>query len=288
MNLSNMMRTILDYLLVIPASIIPQHFLSRQVHKLVRIKSVGFSQGLISLFCKFYPINLQEAEREDVREYDSFNDFFTRALKKEARPIAATTLVSPVDGAVSEFGDIKVDLLYQAKGHYFSLEDLLGGSKDLAKDFISGQFATIYLSPKDYHRMHMPIAGELDSAVYIPGRLFPVNGPSVRRVSSVFARNERVACIFDTEYGKMAMVLVGALFVGSIETVWQGEITPPHLSHSVTYNHQKGGDSDVSLAKGEEMGRFNLGSTVVLLMADGFPKLDLTVGQALKVGEPIV
>jgi len=288
MNLSRLMRHILDYLLIVPASIIPQHFLSRQVHKLARIESPSFSQNLMRFFCKFYPIKLEEAVRSDLRDYTSFNDFFTRALKPEARPIADSAVVSPVDGAVSQYGDIKVDLLYQAKGHHFSLADLLGGSEELAKDFVSGQFATIYLSPKDYHRMHMPMTGELDSAVYIPGRLFPVNGPSVRKVSGVFARNERVACIFDTEYGKMAMVLVGALFVGSIETVWQGEITPPHLSHPITYNHQKGGESDVALEKGEEMGRFNLGSTVVLLLAKDFPKLNLEVEQVLRLGESIV
>ena len=285
--MKNAIKLILDYLLVIPATIIPHHFLSRQVHKIARIENEVFKHYLIKLFRKFYPINLSEANREDIREYDSFNDFFTRSLKEEARPLGKSELISPVDGLVSQFGAIKVDLLFQAKGHYYSLADLMGGDEKLGECFQSGQFATIYLAPKDYHRIHMPIDGTLISTTYIPGRIFPVNGPSVRRVSGVFARNERVVCLFDTPQGKMAMILVGALFVGSIETVWQGEITPPHLSHPITYNYNKGADSDVALKKGDEMGRFNLGSTVIMLFENGFSDLDLELEQSLRFGENI-
>ena len=285
MKFSKILLSFLDYLLVIPASLLPQHFLSRQIHKLVRIESVRFKHLLISAFCKIYSVDLNMAEREDIRDYDSFNDFFTRSLKSSALPISSKLIVSPVVGKVSEAGDIKVDLLYQAKNFYFSLNDLLGNKPDLANEFINGQFATLYLAPNNYHRIHMPCDGKLISMTYIPGRLFPVNQPSVRTVPNIFSRNERVVCVFETKYGKMLMILVGALFVGSIGTVWAGEITPPRLDHIAEHVYQD--DEQIELKKGEEMGRFNMGSTVILLLNQDFVKLNLTPEQVVNIGTAI-
>lgn len=285
MKFSKILLSFLDYLLVIPASLLPQHFLSRQIHKLVRIESVRFKHLLISVFCKIYSVDLNMAEREDIRDYDSFNDFFTRSLKSSALPISEQLIVSPVVGKVSQAGDIKVDLLYQAKNFYFSLSDLLGNKPDLANEFTNGQFATLYLAPNDYHRVHMPCDGKLISMTYIPGRLFPVNQPSVRTVPNIFSRNERVVCVFETKYGKMLMILVGALFVGSIETIWAGEITPPRLDHIAEHVYQD--DEQIELKKGEEMGRFNMGSTVILLFNQDFAKLNLTPDQVVNIGTAI-
>jgi phosphatidylserine decarboxylase len=207
---------------------------------------------------------MSEAIEEDIRAYPDFNSFFTRALKPDARPLAteANAILCPVDGAVSQAGKIDGDAIFQAKGHSFSLQTLLGGHKAWHSKFENGLFATLYLSPKDYHRIHMPLTGTLQEVIHVPGRLFSVNPVTTRKVPGLFARNERVACLFETEHGPMGMVLVGAINVASIETVWQGVITPPAGKRIQSWDY---GDKNLVLQTGEEMGRFNMGSTVILL-----------------------
>ncbi|WP_017444794.1 archaetidylserine decarboxylase [Gayadomonas joobiniege] len=241
---------------------VPQHLLSRLVGCLAASEWAIIKLPFIHLFAKAYNITLDDAQRGEFSQYKSFNDFFTRALKEGARPIDETTYVSPVDGEVSQTGKIEDGQVYQAKGHSYSLTDLLGGNSTLAETYQQGSFATIYLAPSDYHRIHMPCRGKLKRMVYVPGRLFSVNQLTTKHVSGLFARNERVVCYFDTEYGEMAMVLVGAMIVASIETVWAGNITPPRAKRPFTW-HYKDEDAIV-LDKGQEMGRFKLGSTVVM------------------------
>ena len=224
----------------------------------------------ISGFIKQYKINMSEALHEKPSDYSTFNEFFTRPLKPGVRPLHDTedSFVHPVDGTVSQLGDIVDDAIFQAKGHEFSLIELLGGSDETAEPFQGGKFATVYLAPKDYHRIHMPMSGTLREMVYIPGDLFSVNPLTAENVPNLFARNERVAAIFDTEIGPMAMVLVGATIVASIETVWAGTVTPPTGKQVFRWKYDKEGPNSIHLAKGEEMGRFKLGSTIVAV----FPK----------------
>lgn len=209
---------------------------------------------------------MKEALKSKPEAYPTFNHFFTRKLKPEARPIEseAGAIVCPADGAVSQVGKIDGAKVFQAKGKSFSVVDLLGGSVERAVPFIDGDFATIYLSPKDYHRLHMPLAGKLKEMVHIPGRLFSVNSATTRSVSGLFARNERVAAIFETEAGPMALVLVGAIFVSSIETVWHGVVTPPSATTVQSWLYD---NKPVVLQKGDEMGRFNMGSTIIVLFS---------------------
>jgi phosphatidylserine decarboxylase len=217
-------------------------------------------------FVQQYGVNMSEAIVEDPTAYKSFNDFFTRALKDGARPIDSedSSIVSPADGAISQLGDIKNGRIFQAKGQDFSLTELLGGDLDIAKPFMGGKFATVYLSPKDYHRVHMPMNGKLKSMIHVPGDLFSVNTTTAENVPRLFARNERTVCIFDTDIGPMAVVLVGAMIVASIETVWAGQTTP--LKREIKTTHYPQNDK-IELQKGEEMGRFKLGSTAVVLFA---------------------
>jgi phosphatidylserine decarboxylase len=220
--------------------------------------------------------------------FESFNAFFTRALKPGARVVhsGAAAFVSPVDGTVSQFGDISGGELIQAKGHTYSAETLLAGRADWAAEFAGGQFITIYLAPYNYHRIHMPFAGTLREWAYVPGRLFSVNHATARALPGVFARNERVVAIFDTAFGPMAMVLVGALFVGSIETVWAGEISPPHVRDDEPRVYAP--MTPITLAKGAEMGRFNMGSTVILLTPKKLGwQAALAPKQPLRMGEII-
>ena len=223
----------------------------------------------MKLFIRAYGINMAEARYENASDYASFNDFFTRPLKDGVRPIVADeqTLAHPVDGAVSQAGPIAGDQLVQAKGHFYTVKALLGGDDNTAAAFQDGTFACIYLAPKDYHRIHMPIAGTLREMIYVPGELFSVNPLTAANVPGLFARNERVVAIFDTEVGPMALVLVGATIVASIETVWAGTVTPPTGSEVFRWQYPAEGPNAVHLEKGAEMGRFKLGSTVVLTFA---------------------
>lgn len=248
--------------------ILPTHFLSRFIHWATRVELPWFKNTFIKIFMKGFNISLEEAQIQNPHSFRSFNEFFTRALIDGVRPLPeqADALCSPVDGRVYQAGDIVEGRIFQAKGRHFDALELLGGDAERAAPFLGGRFATIYLAPSNYHRIHMPVAGKLRETVYVPGRLFSVNPATARALPNLFARNERVAAIYDTPVGPMAMVLVGALFVGSIETVWAGEITPPHrgkVQHWSNLDDQ--GQHLIEQARGEEMGRFNMGSTVILL-----------------------
>jgi phosphatidylserine decarboxylase len=280
-----MSASFLDYLKSGSLYFLPHHAVSRSVFKLTRMKS-NFVPKAIELFSKAFDVNIEEAINSDPKSYHTFNDFFTRALKPELRPIASNKLISPVDGTISQFGKIENGLLLQAKGISYTLDSLVGGNKERANRYQNGQFITIYLSPRDYHRIHMPCSGRLTEQTHIPGRLFSVAKHTVNTIKGIFARNERVIASFDTDYGPMAMILVGAINVAAIETVWAGLITPPKGESITSKNYRA---KDISLEKGEEMGRFNMGSTVILLFADGAPELgkNLKVDQSLKMGEAL-
>lgn len=278
-----------DFWLSLPQYCLPQHSLSRLMHKICRCQQPWFKNRIISTIIKQYKVDMTEAVQPDINHYEHFNAFFTRRIKAEARPIAygSDVLVSPVDGCLSQLGSIEGGRIVQAKGHEYSTFELLGGDEQLAAQFDGGQFATIYLSPRDYHRIHMPISGKLIRMRYVPGKLFSVNPLTVRGVPRLFARNERVITIFQTDFGPIALILVGAIFVGSMETVWhEGEITPPYTKDILDWHYT---DSHIRLNKGEEMGRFNMGSTVVLLLPADAPswiddwKTDMKIrlGQAM-------
>ena len=257
--------------------ILPQHFLSRVMLRLTRCECKWLLMFLVPLFIRQFKVNMKEAKDSDWHNYPSFNQFFTRELKDDARSIVSdkNAIACPVDGAISQLGKINNDLIFQAKGHAYSLQQLLGDREDLSKIFKNGRFNTIYLSPKDYHRIHMPLDGTLKEMVHVPGQLFSVNPTTVNNVPALFARNERVICLFDTEHGPMVMILVGAIFVASIETIWHGVVTPPTRKdiQSWTYDEEK-----IILNKGDEMGRFNMGSTVILL----FPNKQMEWSKELK------
>ena len=229
---------------------------------------------------------MSEAKVPEPESYASFNAFFTREIKAELRPIAQSAIVSPVDGTVSQSGAIREGRIFQAKGQEYTVQELLACTNEEAQQFSDGQFATIYLSPKDYHRMHMPFTGDLRQQVHIPGRLFSVAPHTVKTVPRIFARNERVVANFNTEHGRMAMVLVGAINVAAIETVWDGLVTPPKGKNISRKDYQSG---DVVLEKGQEMGRFNMGSTVIIVMESKSPALsaDLIESLQLKMGQAI-
>ena len=239
---------------------------------------------LITWFVGKYQVNMAEAANPDIASYPSFNDFFTRALKPGARPLATADLICPVDGAISQFGAIKRDQIFQAKGHHYSTTALVGGDAALAAQFQDGSFATLYLSPRDYHRIHMPCDGRLRRMIYVPGDLFSVNPTTARGVPGLFARNERVVCVFDSPAGPFVLTLVGATIVGSMATVWHGVVNPPRLAAAREWRYA---DQAPELKQGDEMGRFLLGSTVVML----FPKSALAfnaawaAGGAVRLGE---
>jgi phosphatidylserine decarboxylase len=276
-----------EWLFVSMQYLLPQHALSRIIHRVMRIEIPGIKNLLIRWFVGQFKVDLSEAQRTRPEDYASFNDFFTRSLDEDARSVVFGThnLVSPVDGKVSELGDIHGDRILQAKGTSYTVGELLGGDQELANEFLGGEFATLYLAPANYHRIHMPLTGKLHTMTYIPGKLFSVNEATVRGVPGLFARNERVVCNFETEHGPMVMVLVGAIFVGSIETVWAGEITPGGPDTLTRTSYQT--DKPIRLVQGEEMGRFNMGSTVILLMPKG--KCDwldnLQAGSPIQMGE---
>ena len=220
---------------------------------------------IIRRFVAKYQVNMDEALDSNISSYRSFNDFFTRALKPGARPLAHAELICPVDGAISQFGTIAKDQIFQAKGHSYSTTAVVGGDVSLAALFEDGSFATLYLSPRDYHRIHMPADGRLSRMIYVPGELFSVNPTTARGVPGLFARNERVVCVFESASGPFVLILVGATIVGSMATVWHGVVNPPRLPDVKTWNY---GGQNIVLKQGDEMGRFLLGSTVVML----FPK----------------
>ncbi len=273
---------------VLPQYALPHHALSGLMSKLTHCQNKAWKNLFIKSIVKMYGVNMQEAKFQDLDHYPSFNDFFTRELKAGARQIAsaADAIACPADGAVSQAGPIENGRIFQAKGHEYTALELLGGDAERAQAFENGSFTTIYLSPKDYHRLHMPLTGRLKEMVHIPGRLFSVNNTTVGAVPNLFARNERVACIFDTEAGPMALILVGAIFVSSVETVWHGVVTPPSISAPRTWQYQA--DSPV-LEKGAEMGRFNMGSTIIVLFDKDKTAWnpDLVAGKAVQLGESI-
>ena len=247
--------------------ILPQRLLSRLVRGVANSRIRPLKNLLIKQFVKYFKVDMSQANQPDPLAYESFNAFFTRTLKPDARPIVreAFTLASPVDGTVSQFGKIKAGRLFQAKGFDYSLYELLGGSEQRAAPFLDGQFATIYLAPKDYHRIHMPLTGTLHEMVYVPGQLFSVNTATACNIPRLFSRNERVVCIFNTEYGPMAMILVGAMIVASIHTAWAGEVTPGLKREIQSWQYPTSTTEAIVLQRGAEMGHFQLGSTVILL-----------------------
>ncbi|ANP74956.1 phosphatidylserine decarboxylase [Vibrio crassostreae 9CS106] len=269
---------------------IPQHGLTRLVGKLASAKAGGLTTAIINWFIKQYNVNMDEALHSDPKHFKTFNEFFVRELKEGMRPIAEgeSVIVHPADARVSQFGPITDGQLIQAKGHNYSARELLGGDAALADEFKDGEFATLYLSPSDYHRVHMPCDGTLRQMIYVPGDLFSVNPLTAENVPNLFARNERVVCIFDTEFGPMAQVLVGATIVGSIEQVWAGTITPPRGNSVYKWDYPAQGDKAIILKKGEEMGRFKLGSTVINLFAKDAIKFDDTMqnGEKTVLGTP--
>lgn len=277
-----------DKLATLPEYLIPQHLLSRAMHRLTRMPAGRLKNAVIRRFIQRFAVDMGEAAEPEPEAYPTFNAFFTRGLRDGARPVCgdAAALASPVDGTVSQRGTIRQGRIFQAKGHDFGLLDLLGGNQGDAAPFDGGQFATLYLSPRDYHRIHVPAAATLRRMVYVPGRLFAVKPSTVRTVPALFARNERVVCLFDTEFGPMAMVLVGAIFVGSIETVWQGELTPARRRELCRWEYA---DEPLEFARGDEIGRFNMGSTVILLFGpDSIQwQAGLQPGSGLRMGQCI-
>ena len=279
---------ILDQPFILLQRVIPQHWLSMQMHKLMRCEIVFIKNVLIKMIIKLYNVDMNIAVEQNPERYTSFNDFFVRVLQADARPVSTETdsIISPVDGAVSQIGRIDDTQLFQAKGKTFSLSSLLADDQELSEKFIDGYFSTLYLSPRDYHRIHMPIDGTLKKMTYVPGKLFAVNQRTVHNVAELFARNERTIVYFETEAGPMIMILVGAIFVGSMETVWhEGMITPPYGKEIQTWNY----DNDLILKKGEEMGRFNMGSTVILLFEEDQIRWieELQKDSALQMGQLI-
>ena len=273
-----------DRLAVLPQYLLPKKLVTQLAGRFASAELGGVTQAAISRFVAHYGVDMSEAAEPDITRYASFNDFFTRALRAGARPLADADYVCPVDGAISQFGAIERDQIFQAKGHHYSTCALLAGDTALAAEFEHGQFATIYLSPKDYHRIHMPCAGRLQRMVYVPGDLFSVNPTTARAVPGLFARNERVVSLFDTARGPFVLVLVGATIVGSMATVWHGVVTPPRPGEIKRWDYA---DKPVELAKGAEMGRFLLGSTVVLLWPKGTLKFnpEWAPGGAVRMGE---
>lgn len=276
-------------LFVILQYIVPHHALSRLVGRLANCRLAWVKLPFIRWFITRYRVDMGEAEVRDPAAFGSFNEFFTRALQPGARPLddSPASLACPADGAVSELGTIQGDRLLQAKGRHFSTVALLGGDAQDARQFHDGSFITIYLSPRDYHRVHMPVSGTLLKTVYVPGRLFSVNQVTADHVPELFARNERLACFFDTPAGPMALVMVGAMIVAGIETVWAGKACPNH--HGLLRADFTGQATNIRLPRGGEMGRFMLGSTVILLFGPGAVRLndDLCNGRGVRMGESI-
>lgn len=277
-----------DYFAVLLQYLLPKQALTVFAGKVACVRGGAWTASLIKWFIGRYKVNMTEAMQPDIHSYATFNDFFTRALKSDARPLASAKFTCPVDGAISQFGAIDRDQLFQAKGHTYSTTALLGGDAELAAQFADGSFATIYLSPKDYHRIHMPCDGRLVRMIYVPGDLFSVNPVTARGVPGLFARNERVVCVFEAEHGQFVLTLVGATIVGSMATVWHGMVNPPRTGNVRVWQYD---EQPISLKKGDEMGRFLLGSTVVMLFqkdalqfnAQWAPALPVRMGETMGV-----
>jgi phosphatidylserine decarboxylase len=264
--------------------LLPKKLLTQLAGAFARSQSGALTQFAIRKFVAKYGVNMGEAANPAIISYASFNDFFTRALRPGARPLESAAYVCPVDGAISQFGAIDGDQIFQAKGHSYSTRALVGGDATLATLFEGGQFATIYLSPKDYHRIHMPCAGTLTRMIYVPGDLFSVNPATAQSVPGLFARNERVVCVFDSKRGPFVLTLVGATIVGSMATAWHGLVNPPRTSEIREWTYAPG---QVELKQGDEMGRFLLGSTVVMLWPANTLRFNATWSAAggVKMGE---
>ncbi|TXS89249.1 phosphatidylserine decarboxylase [Parahaliea maris] len=278
----------MDSLFIAFQHIVPQHLLSRLVGWLAELRSpLWLKNWVIRRFVGHFDVNMSEAAESNPERYENFNAFFTRALQEGARPMADAAVVCPADGAISQIGSIEEHSIFQAKGRRYSTWALLGGDTERAAQFHNGRFATIYLSPRDYHRVHMPVAGRLLATRYIPGDLFSVNNTTADNVDRLFARNERLVCYFDTACGPMAMVLVGAMIVAGIETVWSGQEAPP--PRRIAHRDYAAPPESVQLEQGAEMGRFKLGSTVILLFADGAVSWDegYTAGSTTRLGEAL-
>ncbi|MFI3185691.1 MAG: archaetidylserine decarboxylase [Methylococcaceae bacterium] len=277
-----------EALTTLPQYVLPHHALSSMMSLLTHCENKTWKNLMIKQIIRHYGVNMEEAKESDIQAYPSFNDFFTRELKPGVRPLSTETnaIACPADGVVSQAGGITDGRIFQAKGKSFTSIDLLGGDAERAAPFNNGIFTTIYLSPKDYHRLHMPLTGTLREMVHIPGRLFSVNPATVNSVPGLFARNERVAAIFDTDSGPMALILVGAIFVSSVETVWHGVVTPPSITSVQSWQYQ---DNAPTLKIGEEMGRFNMGSTIIVLFGKDKAKWadEFEAGKTVKLGELI-
>jgi phosphatidylserine decarboxylase len=272
-----------ERLAVLPQYLMPKKAMTWLAGRIAGARGGVVTQALIADFVKRYNVNMAEAEHSDIASYATFNEFFTRPLKQGARPLAQADWICPVDGAISQFGKIERDQIFQAKGHHYSTRALVGGDAALAAQFDDGHFACLYLSPKDYHRIHMPSAGTLRRMVYVPGDLFSVNPTTARGVPGLFARNERVVCVFDTPHGPFVHVLVGATIVGSMATVWHGVVNPPRTGDVRQWDYA----GDTALNQGDEMGRFLLGSTVVMLWPKGPVTFNAawTPGKTIRLGE---
>lgn len=262
-----------DRLFVLSQYVLPKQALTALAGVGASARGGALTTRFIRWFVGRYGVNMAEAANPDIATYPTFNEFFSRPLKPGARPLANADLISPVDGAISQFGSIRRDQIFQAKGHDYSTTTLVGGDTQLAQRFDDGHFATLYLSPKDYHRIHMPCDGRLTRMIYVPGDLFSVNPATARGVPGLFARNERVVCVFESEQGPFVLTLVGATIVGSMATVWHGVVNPPRSKQVREWRYD---DQQITFKKGDEMGRFLLGSTVVML----FPKGDLRFNPA--------
>ncbi len=268
-----MISPVSDRLAVLPQYLLPKQALTILAGKLASAQAGSLTTGVIRWFVGRYGVNMAEAANPDIASYQSFNEFFTRPLQAGARPLAEADFLCPVDGAISQFGPIERDQIFQAKGHSYSTTALVGGDRKLAAQFENGSFATLYLSPRDYHRIHMPCDGRLSRMIYVPGALFSVNPTTARGVPGLFARNERVVCVFESAAGPFVLTLVGATIVGSMATVWHGQVNPPRPGVVREWRYD---EQNIVLKKGQEMGRFLLGSTVVML----FPKNSLAFNAA--------
>jgi phosphatidylserine decarboxylase len=276
-----------DALKVLPQYLLPKQAITWFAGQVASARMGALTTAIIRRFVKRYQVNMAEAADPEIAAYASFNQFFTRALREDARPLASARLICPVDGAISQFGVIQGEQIFQAKGHHYSSAALLGGDAAMAEQFKDGLFATLYLSPRDYHRIHMPCAGRLLRMIHVPGELFSVNPTTARGVPGLFARNERVVCLFEDKAGSnFALVLVGATIVGSMATVWHGVVNPPRPGHLREWHYE---DQQITLAQGQEMGRFLLGSTVVMLFPKPADSLAFNpawqAGGAIRLGE---
>lgn len=280
---------LLDRLTTLPQYLAPQHSLTWLMGKLANIENPRIKNKAIRRFIKAYGVDMSESAIESIEDFKSFNDFFTRRLKEGSRPLVSGEhdIACPVDGSVSQVGDILGGQIFQAKGRSYSVYELLGGNVSHSEPFLNGRFATIYLAPKDYHRVHMPFTGTLSEMIYLPGKLFSVSHTTARVVPKLFARNERAVCLFETEFGPMAVVMVGAMIVAGMNTVWHGDITPPRQSQLRHIKYPNPKSDAITLNRGDEMGYFNLGSTVIVLFPEDSMQFDeaITPGASVRMGQ---